>query len=154
MYPNMIQKLYFIFWSFILFDFVSCLRLDYFLNTHLTNNDIFSPTNMNLFFETKKDQKVLIDSKDFYKVQYPEKILGYQYTNLFTIKKEPKQVEIFCKNEYIKNKIVFIELENSKGISIQVESTSSFNIPHFLHKQIIKERMKIIMNKLSKLTND
>ena len=87
-------------------------------------------------------------------MQYPGKILGYQYTNLFTIKKEPKQVEIFCKNEYIENKIVFVELENSKGISIKVESTSSFNIPHFLHKRIIKERMKIIMDKLSELTNE
>ena len=154
MYPITNKKLYFIFWLFILFDFISCLRLDYFLNTHLTNNDIFSPKNMNLFFETKKDQKVLIDSKDLYKVKYPGKILGYQYTNLFTMKKESKQVEIFCKNEYIENKIIFLELENIKGISIQVESTSSFNIPHFLHKRIIKERMKIIMDKLSELKNE
>lgn len=154
MYPSIILRFYFILWFFLLFDFVSCLRLDYFLNTHLTNNDIFSPKNMNLFFETKKDQKVLIDSKDLYKVKYPGKILGYKYTNLFTMKKESKQVEIFCKNEYIENKIVFIELENSKGISIQVESTSSFKIPSFLHKRIIKERMKIIMDKLSELNNE
>ena len=154
MYLFTINKLYFIFWLFIFFDFISCLRLDYFLNTHLTNEDIFSPKNMDLFFKTKKEQKVLVDSKDFYKVKYPGKILGYHYTNLFTIKKEPKQVEIFCKNEYIENRVIFLELENIKGISIQVESVSSLKIPNFLHKRIIKERMKTIINKITEMSSE
>ena len=152
MYFSKIINYYLFFCFFLFMDVFSSLRLDYLLHTPLTKEEIFSSNNIKLFFNAKKNQHVLIDCDDLYQVQYPSILMGYNYTTLFTIAKEQEKVEILYKNNYIQNKITFLPFENSKGMHIKVESNSPLGIPRFLHKKIINDRMKEMLEKISKLT--
>lgn len=136
---------------FLVFDVIGALQLDYLLQTPLTKEEIFSSKNIKLFFHEKKNQRVLIDSQDYYQVQYPSSLLGYNYTTLFTIAKEPEKVEIQYKNNYIENKITFSSLHTENGMHIKVVSNSPLGIPLFLHKKIINDRMKGMMQKIATL---
>lgn len=151
MYFFKIKKYLYFLCCFLFVDLFHSLRLDYLLHTPLTKEEIFSSKNIKIFFNTKHDQQVLVDCDNLYQVQYPSGIMGYNYTTLFTISKEEQHVEILYKNNYIENKIMFIPFKNADGMYIQVESNSPLNIPKFLHKRIINDRMKEMMKKISLL---
>jgi len=138
---------------FLFIDIFSCLRLDYLVHTPLSNDEIFSNSNIKFFFKAKRDQEILIDSPDLYQVRYPGGVMGYNYTTLFTISKQEKHVEILYKNQYIQNKIKFVPFDNCDGMHIQVESESSMNIPRFIHKRIIHDRIQEMMKKITSLSS-
>ena len=135
-----------IFLLLFLFNYVNCLKLDYYVKTKLTNDQIFNSKNINMIIGSK-DNIIFNNNTSF---DYNTYVKGIKIRSKMTLLRNDDIFKIFLDNYYMNNIITF--KKNTYNIlHINLISSSKIGIPNYIQKKILDKKINNIINIIHEL---
>ena len=135
-----------IFLLLFLFNYVNCLKLDYYVKTKLTNDQIFNSKNINMIIGSK-DNIIFNNNTSF---DYNTYVKGIKIRSKMTLSRNDDIFKIFLDNYYMNNIITF--KKNTYNIlHINLISSSRIGIPNYIQKKILDKKINNIINIIHEL---
>ena len=129
-----------------LFTCIDCLKLDYYVKTKLTNDQIFNSKNINMIIGSK-DNIIFNNNTSF---DYNTYLKGIKIRSKMTLLKNEDIFKIFLDNYYMNNIITF--KKNTYNIlHINLISSSRIGIPNYIQKKILDKKINNIINIIHEL---
>ena len=125
---------------------IDCLKLDYYVKTKLTNDQIFNSKNINMIIGSK-DNIIFNNNTSF---DYNTYVKGIKIKSKMTLLKNEDIFKIFLDNYYMNNIITF--KKNTYNIlHINLISSSRIGIPNYIQKKILDKKINNIINIIHEL---
>jgi hypothetical protein len=125
---------------------IDCLKLDYYVKTKLTNDQIFNSKNINMIIGSK-DNIIFNNNTSF---DYNTYVKGIKIRSKMTLLKNEDIFKIFLDNYYMNNIITF--KKNTYNIlHINLISSSRIGIPNYIQKKILDKKINNIINIIHEL---
>ena len=135
-----------IFLLLFLSNYVNSLKLDYYVKTKLTNDQIFNSKNINMIIGSK-DNIIFNNNTSF---DYNTYVKGIKIRSKMTLLRNDDIFKIFLDNYYMNNIITF--KKNTYNIlHINLISSSKIGIPNYIQKKILDKKINNIINIISEL---
>ena len=129
-----------------LFTCIDCLKLDYYVKTKLTNDQIFNSKNINMIIGSK-DNIIFNNNTSF---DYNTYVKGIKIRSKMTLLKNDDIFKIYLDNYYMNNIITF--KKNTYNIlHINLISSSKIGIPNYIQKKILDKKINNIINIIHEL---
>ena len=125
---------------------IDCLKLDYYVKTKLTNDQIFNSKNINMIIGSK-DNIIFNNNTSF---DYNTYVKGIKIRSKMTLLKNDDIFKIYLDNYYMNNIITF--KKNTYNIlHINLISSSKIGIPNYIQKKILDKKINNIINIIHEL---
>ena len=125
---------------------IDCLKLDYYVKTKLTNDQIFNSKNINMIIGSK-DNIIFNNNTSF---DYNTYVKGIKIRSKMTLLKNDDIFKIYLDNYYMNNIITF--KKNTYNIlHINLISSSRIGIPNYIQKKILDKKINNIINIIHEL---
>ena len=125
---------------------IDCLKLDYYVKTKLTNDQIFNSKNINMIIGSK-DNIIFNNNTSF---DYNTYVKGIKIRSKMTLLRNDDIFKIFLDNYYMNNIITF--KKNTYNIlHINLISSSKIGIPNYIQKKILDKKINNIINIIHEL---
>jgi hypothetical protein len=135
-----------IFLLLFLSNYVNSLKLDYYVKTKLTNDQIFNSKNINMIIGSK-DNIIFNNNTSF---DYNTYVKGIKIRSKMTLLRNDDIFKIFLDNYYMNNIITF--KKNTYNIlHINLISSSKIGIPNYIQKKILDKKINNIINIIHEL---
>ena len=126
--------------------YVNSLKLDYYVKTKLTNDQIFNSKNINMIIGSK-DNIIFNNNTSF---DYNTYVKGIKIRSKMTLLKNDDIFKIYLDNYYMNNIITF--KKNTYNIlHINLISSSKIGIPNYIQKKILDKKINNIINIIHEL---
>ena len=127
-------------------SYANCLKLDYYVKTKLTNDQIFNSKNINMIIGSK-DNIIFNNNTSF---DYNTYVKGIKIRSKMTLLKNEDIFKIYLDNYYMNNIITF--KKNTYNIlHINLISSSKIGIPNYIQKKILDKKINNIINIIHEL---
>ena len=126
--------------------YIDCLKLDYYVKTKLTNDQIFNSKNINMIIGSK-DNIIFNNNTSF---DYNTYVKGIKIRSKMTLLKNNDIFKIYLDNYYMNNIITF-KKNTFNILHINLLSSSKIGIPNYIQKKILDKKINNIINIIHEL---